>query len=82
MLTFPVYPHHEVDICGFKRYALLTIERIAFKFGAGVPALARMYNVNLNLFSVKSLRDKKKKTFNIPLSAWYSEFTLNSETLT
>lgn len=53
MLTFPVYPHHEVDICGFERNALITIERIAFKLGADTRVHERMYNVNPNLFLVK-----------------------------
>lgn len=59
MLTFPVYPHHEVDICGFERNALITIERIAFKLGAGSPVLERMHNVNPNLFLKKSIEKKE-----------------------
>lgn len=59
MLTFPVYPHHEVDICGFERNALITIERIAFKLGADTWVHERMYNVNPNLFLVKYLIKKK-----------------------
>lgn len=82
MLTFPVHPHHEVDICGFERNALITIERIAFKLGAGTPALERMYNVNPNLFLAKSLKDKKK-LFNIALTPlWFSDFAPNSYMVT
>lgn len=78
MLTFLVYPHHEVDICGFERNALITIERIAFKLGAGTPALERMYNVNPNLFLVKSLKDKEKP-FNIALTPLsFSDFAPTS----
>lgn len=76
MLTFPVYPHHEVDICGFERNALITIERIAFKLGAGTPALARMH-VNPNLFLVKSLKEKKKPLDIALTPLWFSDFGPN-----